>query len=61
MRAVDVPVLQIVEETVEVALVPQEHVQRQTHDQFVDDLYPQSFKKIVEVVSSAPQALLLPW
>ena len=38
----DVPLLQIMEETVELALVPKEHEQRQTDDRLVDFFVPQN-------------------
>ena len=54
-RAVDVPMLQIMEETVELVLVPKEHEQRHTDDRLVDSFVPQSLNDIVEVVSLVPQ------
>ena len=47
--------LQIMEETVELALVLKEHEQRQTDDRLGDFFVPQSLNHIVEVVSLVPQ------
>ena len=41
--------LQIMEETVELALIPKEHEERQTDDRLVDFFVPQSLNDIMEV------------